>query len=79
LSEQFESTLALALVPVMQDAGRLIMTIRDEGFEVDSKSDESPVTKADREAEALIFEALGRLAPDIPIVRRGSGIRRAYA
>ena len=44
------------------------MTIRDEGFEVDSKSDESPVTKADREAEALIFEALGRLAPDIPIV-----------
>ena len=68
MSKEFETALALALVPVMQDAGRLIMTIRDEGFEVDSKSDESPVTKADREAEALIFEALGQLAPGIPIV-----------
>ena len=65
---QNDKSFAMVLLPVMQEAGRLIMDIRDRGIEVDRKSDESPVTQADREAEVLIFEGLGRLAPDIPII-----------
>ncbi len=36
--------------------------------EVELKADTSPVTKADREAEIIILEALRALAPTIPIV-----------
>ena len=35
---------------------------------VELKADDSPVTKADRDAEAIILTALKGLAPDIPVV-----------
>ena len=38
------------------------------GFEVVSKADESPVTAADHAAEAILLDALGALAPDVPVV-----------
>jgi 3'(2'), 5'-bisphosphate nucleotidase len=44
------------------------MEIFRSDFEVVRKSDESPVTAADHAAEAIILEALARLAPDIPVV-----------
>ncbi len=45
-----------------------INAIFDAGFEVEQKADLSPVTAADRAAEAVILQALARLAPDIPVV-----------
>ena len=36
--------------------------------EVETKDDNSPVTKADRDAEVILLAALKALAPDIPIV-----------
>jgi len=49
-------------------AGAAIMRHRRAGFAVESKADASPVTAADREAEEIILEALGRCAPGIPVV-----------
>lgn len=38
------------------------------GVEVTAKADDSPVTAADQEAEAIVLECLERVAPEIPIV-----------
>lgn len=60
--------LADALLPVALAAGRLQMRYFRSGAEVQTKSDKTPVTVADQESEALIFEALAAIAPGIPIV-----------
>ena len=49
-------------------AAAAIEAVRRAGFVVDRKSDESPVTEADRVAEALIVEGLRAATPDIPVV-----------
>jgi 3'(2'), 5'-bisphosphate nucleotidase len=49
-------------------AGAAIMAIYDSDFAVEMKSDSSPVTAADAAGEAVILEALAKLAPDIPVV-----------
>jgi 3'(2'), 5'-bisphosphate nucleotidase len=49
-------------------AAHAIQAVRRAGFVVDRKSDESPVTEADRIAEALIVEGLRQAAPEIPVV-----------
>ncbi len=49
-------------------AGATIMRHYAEGPEVELKADRSPVTRADMDSEAIILEALQRLAPDIPVV-----------
>jgi hypothetical protein len=38
------------------------------GCEVVTKADQTPVTQADQESEALILAALRKLAPTIPVV-----------
>ncbi|ALO46361.1 3'(2'),5'-bisphosphate nucleotidase CysQ [Pseudohongiella spirulinae] len=57
-----------ALEQIARDAGRLIMQIYATDFSVYGKDDNSPVTDADHQAEALIEQALRVLTPDIPIV-----------
>lgn len=49
-------------------AGREIMTVRAGGVRTETKSDLSPVTEADRRAEAVILEGLGRSFPGIPVI-----------
>jgi 3'(2'), 5'-bisphosphate nucleotidase len=49
-------------------AGAAIMRHFHEATEVEIKDDRSPVTLADRDSEAIILEALVRLAPDIAVV-----------
>lgn len=44
------------------------MAIYATPFEVQGKADDSPVTLADQQAEAVIVQGLRALAPDIPIV-----------
>jgi 3'(2'), 5'-bisphosphate nucleotidase len=57
-----------ALEQIARDAGRLIMQIYATDFSVYGKDDNSPVTDADHQAEALIDRALRELTPEIPIV-----------
>lgn len=51
-----------------REAGDAIRAVRNAGFAVERKDDCSPVTHADRAAEAILLTALARLAPDIPVV-----------
>ncbi|MFV0662217.1 3'(2'),5'-bisphosphate nucleotidase CysQ [Denitromonas sp.] len=56
------------LLPIVRDAGELIMTIYRSDFSVRGKADQSPVTEADERAEALILPALAALLPGTPII-----------
>ena len=49
-------------------AGEVIMARYAAGFEVDVKADQSPVTEADRAADALISAGLREAFPDVPLV-----------
>ena len=51
-----------------REAGAEIWAIFEAGFETIIKADASPVTVADHAAEAIILRALGRLAPEVPVV-----------
>ena len=50
------------------EAGAAIMKIYEAGFDVEGKSDGSPVTAADHAANAIILEKLGGALPEIPVV-----------
>lgn len=63
--------LAAALIPTAHHAGRCIMSHFGRA-EVEYKDDRSPVTVADREADAIIVASLLKLAPDIPVVSEES-------
>jgi len=49
-------------------AGQAVMAVYAQPITVRAKTDHSPVTQADEEAEALIIDGLSRLTPQIPIV-----------
>lgn len=57
-----------ALIATTIAAGVVVMQVYDGAFVVEAKGDASPVTEADRRAEAIILADLARLAPDIPVV-----------
>ena len=62
--EEFLSQLArLAL-----RAGQVVLDVYATDFTVSSKADCSPVTEADRSAEAVILAGLRELAPEIPVI-----------
>lgn len=56
------------LVEAALKAGEAIWRVYHGEFEVIRKADESLVTAADHAAEAVILEALARLAPGVPVV-----------
>ena len=56
------------LADAAREAGEAILQVVRRGFEVESKSDASPVTEADRAAELTILAALARAAPGIPVI-----------
>lgn len=60
--------LALAIAEIAEDAARLILPYWRNNTAVETKSDDSPVTQADRAAEALILERLAALYPDVQTV-----------
>jgi 3'(2'), 5'-bisphosphate nucleotidase len=51
-----------------RQAAAAVMAVRAAGFAVEQKRDASPVTAADRIAEALITDGLREAAPEIPVV-----------
>lgn len=61
-----------ALLDIVRDAGRCVMEVYATDFEVTDKSDQSPVTLADRKADDLIVARLKALTPDIFIVSEES-------
>ena len=68
MSVPLHSELNEVLVPLALDVGNLILGYYAGDVEISKKSDDSPVTLADREAEKLIVEMLQTKWPDLPIV-----------
>jgi 3'(2'), 5'-bisphosphate nucleotidase len=56
------------LADTAREAGETIVEIVRRGFEIEAKSDSSPVTEADRAAELIILGALARMAPGVPVI-----------
>jgi 3'(2'),5'-bisphosphate nucleotidase len=67
-NDHADNALGEALIPAAIEAGQAILDVRRRGHMVERKADASPVTEADRRAEAIILEALAKEAPDIPVV-----------
>ena len=63
-----ESALIEAIAVAAREAGEAILTIVARGFDVETKSDTSPVTEADRAAELIILAALAVAAPGVPVI-----------
>lgn len=57
-----------SLAHIAHGAGQVVMRHYADGLVSRTKSDQSPVTDADEQAEAFILAALAREAPGIPIV-----------
>jgi 3'(2'), 5'-bisphosphate nucleotidase len=60
--------LIAALLPAIREAGRVEMDHFRKGVAIEQKPDRSPVTAADREAEAVLLAALSQIAPGVQIV-----------
>ncbi|RZJ01659.1 MAG: 3'(2'),5'-bisphosphate nucleotidase [Brevundimonas sp.] len=56
------------LADIAEDAARVILPYWRSGVVAERKDDDSPVTKADREAEALILERLNAAYPGVQTV-----------
>jgi len=63
-----ERALLEALVVATRAAGAEILKLVEAGFEIETKSDESPVTICDRAAEHIILRALAEAAPGVPVI-----------
>lgn len=61
-----------ALVLIVEDAGAAIMEVYNSNFEVQTKSDESPLTQADLAAHQVIVRGLQALSPQLPIISEES-------
>lgn len=57
-----------ALAAIALEAGVVIMEVYHSDMDVETKSDDSPVTIADQRAEAIILERLAALDPDLPVL-----------
>ena len=64
----FLKNLRVELEPVMKKAGKIIMDVYERDHIVNEKSDGSPVTEADTQAEKIIVQAIKSICPDIPII-----------
>jgi 3'(2'), 5'-bisphosphate nucleotidase len=64
--------LAEALIPTVERAGAAIMRVYGDGFTVQQKDDNSPLTLADLESQRVIMEGLTRITPKIPILSEES-------
>jgi 3'(2'), 5'-bisphosphate nucleotidase len=66
--------LADRLLPSLTAAGARLLAHRRAGFKVEVKQDGSPVTIADREAEAIVLEGLAAAAPGVPVLAEETGL-----
>lgn len=57
-----------AVLPAVRQAGAAIMDVYHTDFEAVRKSDGSPVTEADKRAEAILLPAITAAAPDMLII-----------
>ena len=59
---------ACKLAAIAHEAGIVVMKHYEAGVQARRKTDESPVTAADEEAEALILKRLAEVFPGVPVI-----------
>jgi 3'(2'), 5'-bisphosphate nucleotidase len=62
------SRLAEELLSAVLAAARVQMSLFRTDVAVETKADQSPVTLADQQSEALILACLAKVAPDVPVI-----------
>ena len=67
-SKMHYASLARQLIHPVEEAGQVIMDIYRRRPTIDIKADGSPVTEADKAAEAILLPAIAAAAPSIQIV-----------
>jgi len=77
------ASLAESAAGIAAEAGRAILEIYGQDFEVVAKADQSPLTQADLASHRIIRDALSALTPDIPLLSEESaeidfGIRSGW-
>lgn len=72
-------TLVVAMRNAAIEAGKAIMDVYQRPFTAEAKSDGTPVTEADRKADAIIVAALAVAAPGIPVVSEENAASHAMA
>lgn len=72
MTESDLGVFAEAIAEIAVDAGKSILDIYQQDFEVTQKEDASPLTQADLASHQLICDALARLTPDIPVLSEES-------
>jgi len=60
------------MLAAAREAAKVIMRVYADGFDVEWKGADDPVTRADREANALLVARLGAAFPGVPIVAEES-------
>ncbi len=60
------------VVSLAMEAGRLILDLYEREFDVSNKDDGSPLTEADRAANAVIVSRLAALTPGMPVLSEES-------
>ena len=60
------------LISIVEEAGTAILEVYNSNFEVQTKSDESPLTQADLAAHQVIVRGLQALSPQLPIISEES-------
>ncbi|WNG46588.1 3'(2'),5'-bisphosphate nucleotidase CysQ [Archangium minus] len=69
---RIDETLVSAVRKMSQEAGRATLGFYGGAVAVERKSDDSPLTAADKASHTLILEALRRLTPGVPVLSEES-------
>ncbi len=72
MDQKILQSLVDPIIELAIEAGRQILEIYQDGFEVTDKMDNTPLTDADLASHRTVTEGLSRLTPDIPILSEES-------
>jgi len=72
MTESDLGVFAEAIAEIAVDAGKAILDVYSQDFEVAHKEDQSPLTQADLASHRIICDALAHLTPDIPVLSEES-------
>ena len=72
MAETNPHSLLAAVIAMAAEAGRAILEVYGEDFEVQHKEDRSPLTQADLASHRIIRDALAELTPDTPLLSEES-------
>ena len=65
-------SLCASCVNIAREAGKKILEVYEQDFEIEQKDDKSPLTDADMASHHTIIESLTALTPDIPVLSEES-------